>query len=297
MTLPERGVSNPSVSLAGLLSGDSKVEGRTRLELIDYAREILSSGFPGIRDYPDAARRSQLDGYLARVVDREIPEAGVSVRKPRSLMAWLTAYAAANATTASYNAILDAATPGDSDKPSRKASEAYRETLQRLWLLDPLPAWVPSFNDFGRLAEAPKHHLVDPALAARLLGATERSLLRGDQGAEARAGMTRLGSLFESLVALTVRVFAQAAGATVAHLRTRNGNHEIDLIVELDDKSVFAIEVKLGQSVTVADAVHIDWLRARIGDRLIGSAIINTGPAAYRLPNGTAVIPLALLGP
>lgn len=40
------------------------------------------------------------------------------------------------------------------------------------------------------------------------------------------------GPLFESLTALTVRVAAQAAEAQVGHLRTRNGDREIDLIVE-----------------------------------------------------------------
>ncbi|MDR0848198.1 MAG: DUF4143 domain-containing protein [Propionibacteriaceae bacterium] len=297
MTLPERGVCDPTISFAGLLNGDAKIEGRCNLELVDYTREILSSGFPGIRDYPEQARRAQLDGYLARIVNHEIPEAGISVRKPRSLMAWLTAYAAATATTASYSSILDAATPGESDKPSRTATTAYREALQRLWILDPLPAWIPTFNDLGRLAESPKHHLVDPALAARLLGASERSLLRGDQSPTAQAGKTRLGSLFESLVALTIRVFAQGAGATVGHLRTRDGNHEIDLIVELDDKSIVAIEVKLGQTASIEEATHHKWLKDKIGDRLVDTVIINTGSAAYRLPNGTAVIPLGLLGP
>ena len=49
--------------------------------------------------------------------------------------------------------------------------------LAGLWLLDPLPGWNPSRSALTRLQEAPKHHLADPALAARLLGATHDSLL------------------------------------------------------------------------------------------------------------------------
>ncbi len=41
-----------------------------------------------------------------------------------------------------------------------------------------------------------------------------------------------LGALFESLVAQTVRIYADAAMSKVGHLRTKEGNHEIDLIVE-----------------------------------------------------------------
>ena len=60
---------------------------------------------------------------------------------------------------------------------------------------------------------------------------------------------TLLGALFESLVTLDVRTGAQAAEASVSHLRTRGGEHEVDLIVVRDDKRVVAIEVKLTRTV------------------------------------------------
>lgn len=96
---------------------------------------------------------------------------------------------------------------------------------------------------------------------------------------------------------MSVRVFAEAGGARVAHLRTRNGDHEIDLIIERDDHKVLAMEVKLSASISHGDATHLTWLEDEIGDRMVDRIIINTGPFAHRLPDGTAVIPLALLGP
>lgn len=108
------------------------------------------------------------------------PEQGHLVRRPATLRAWLTAYAAATGTTASYNSILEAATPGDGDKPAKTTTIAYRDVLSQIWLLDPVPGWLPVRNHFTRLAQSPKHYLVDPALAARLLGATSRSLLVGE---------------------------------------------------------------------------------------------------------------------
>lgn len=71
------------------------------------------------------------------------------------MRAWLTAYAAATATTAAYTVILDAATPGDGDKPTRQTVATYREILERLFLLDPLPAWVPSLSPLNRLTAPP----------------------------------------------------------------------------------------------------------------------------------------------
>ncbi len=124
------------------------------------------------------------------------------------------------ATTTSYNALLDAATPGEGDKPAKTTTIAYRDVLSHLWPLDPLPGWSPRSNDLGQLAQAPKHHLADPALAASLLGVDDRALLSGADVAPkvAREGAL-LGALFESLVTLSVRVYAQAYEARVAHLR------------------------------------------------------------------------------
>jgi predicted AAA+ superfamily ATPase len=298
MTLPERGVTDSAVSFAELVSGRRlPIAGQTDFSLADYTAEILASGFPGIRQDPPRLRVRQLNSYLESVVDRDLPELGEAVRKPRALLAWLTAYAAATATTSSYEVILNAATPGDGNKLSKTTVGVYRELLRRMWLLEPLPAWIPALNPLKRLSQTAKHHLVDPALAARLLGATEASLLDGTAGTPIPRQGSLLGALFESLVVLTVRVFAELNGETVSHLRTADGGHEIDLIVERDDHRVLAIEVKLSGATTNHDAKHLNWLAQRIGDQLLDRVIINTGPFAHRLPDGTAVIPLALLGP
>lgn len=95
----------------------------------------------------------------------------------------------------------------------------------------------------------------------------------------------------------SVRVYAQAADARIGHLRTRNGRHEVDLIVEGTNRACIAIEVKLAEAVNDDDAVHLNWLHGQIGDRLADRIIICTGKFAYRRPDGVAVIPLALLGP
>ncbi|WP_207782459.1 ATP-binding protein [Phytoactinopolyspora limicola] len=112
MSLAERGLDTPTVSLTALLAGTRpQIEGEASMDLPAYVEEILRSGFPGIRHLPPRARRAQLDGYLARIVERDFHDQGYQVRKPATLRAWLQAYAAATATTTAYNAILDAANP------------------------------------------------------------------------------------------------------------------------------------------------------------------------------------------
>lgn len=300
LSFAERGVSEPAVSLRVLLDGEQReIAGHSTVVLTKYADEILRSGFPGIRDLPEAARRIQLDSYLARIVERELPDNGVTVRRPAALRQWLAAYSAATSTDASYSTILDAATAGDDDKPARQTVDAYREHLTRIFVLDPVAAWIPSFSPLKRLTHTPKHHLVDPALSARLVGVGKDGLLRGegDRVTTREDTNTWLGALFESLVIQSVRIYAGAADASVGHLRTKNTEREIDLLVERADRKLVAIEVKLAGTVDNKDVRHLNWLRDQLGGRVVERVLVNTGPYAYRRPDGVAVVPLALLGP
>ena len=300
LSLAERQLVEPTVSLAALLSGTTiPVEGECGLTLPDYVHEIARSGFPGLRHVPDRSIADALDGYLAEVVDRGTVHLDYGVRAPDTLRHWLAAYASATSTTAAYTTILNAATPGEPNKPAYTTTLAWRELLTRMWLLDPLPAWTGTRNHQADLGQAPKHHLVDPALALRLLGLTEASLLEqpNPDGKPILREGTLAGALFESLVTLSVRVYAQALRANVSHLRTRRGDHEIDLIVTREDGKVVAIETKLTPAVTDADVRHIAWLRDKIGNDLLDAVVVTTGTAAYRRPDGVAVIPAVLLGP
>ena len=299
LALSERGPEPPTVGLAQLLGGGRpKLEGASSMRLEDYANEIVASGFPGLRGQSPRALRGYLDGYLRHIVDRDFEELGHSVRDPAGLRRWMTAYAAASSTAASFETIRDAATSGQGDKPAKSTTIPYREALERLWVLDPVEAWLPTSNRISRLSSPPKHQLADPALATRLLGIDAGALLEGRPAGPAvpRDG-TLLGALFESLVTLSVRTYAQASEATVKHLRTAGGKHEIDLIVERADGRVVAIEVKLTRDPGDEDFKHLRWLAERLGDDLLDAVIVTTGSDAYRRADGVAVVPAALLGP
>lgn len=299
MALTERGRDQPTVSITELLGGHRPtIGGDCTLTLADYADEIEASGFPGIRSLPSRARRVQLDSYLTRALSRDLAdEQGVTVRRPDSLRAWITAYAAATSTTASWETVRRAATPGDGDPPSKVTTIRYRDWLSSLWLLDPVPAWLPLGSGLKDLAKAPKHHLADPALSARLMRASASSLLTGDGTVLPGGPASALGALFESLATLTARTCAQAAEATTHHLRTERGDREVDLILERHDGQLLGVEVKLASAIDDTDVRHLHWLAERLGNRVSDLVVLTTGPHAYRRRDGVAVVPLGLLGP
>ena len=69
----------------------------------------------------------------------------------------------------------------------------------------------------------------------------------------------------------SIRVYAQAAGARVGHLRLRRGNREVDLIIERRDGRIIAIEVKLSGSVDDHDVRHLRWLQSSLGEDVLDS--------------------------
>jgi predicted AAA+ superfamily ATPase len=299
LSLHERRLAPSTVSVAGLLTGSRPdIDGATDVDLEVYVAEILSSGFPAIRKASGQIQRALLDGYLDRIVERDFPQAGHELRNPAALRRWLTAYAAATSTQARYESIRDAASSGQGDPPARTTVQPYVDVLERLWILDRVEAWIPTRARLKRLTNPPTHQLADPALAARLLGVGAGQLLSGEDGAVPfpRDG-TLLGALFQALVTLSVRVYAQAAECRVAHLRTKGGAREVDLLVVRDDDRVVAIEVKLSQTVDDHDVRHLRWLRDELGDGLLDAVVVTTGRVAYRRRDGIAVVPAVLLGP
>ena len=297
LTLPERGVEVPTVSLAALLAGNKTVGGRTKVALRDYVDEMVAGGFPAMRSLERRALARQLDSYIERIVTHDLSLAGLVVRHPATVLAWMRAYAAATGTTASWEKIRQAATTATDARPAKTTTLPYIELLSGLRILDPVRAWSPANNHLGVLSQSPRHYLADPALAARLVRRSATRLLGGDapESVQPRDGGF-LGGLFENLAGLSVRVFAQANDAQVHHLRTEAGRREVDFIVETDD-GVLGIEVKLAATVHDGHVRHLVWLKDRLGTECIDTIVLHSGPEAYRRPDGVAVVPLALCGP
>jgi hypothetical protein len=92
----------------------------------------------------------------------------------------------------------------DRGEPAKSMTIPYRDALERLWILDPVPAWLPTRNRIARLSAPPKQQLADPVLAARLLGVDADGLL--DAASPMDPPIPRDGTLLESIVTLSTRV-------------------------------------------------------------------------------------------
>jgi hypothetical protein len=77
-------------------------------------------------------------------------------------------------------------------------------------------------------------------------------------------------------------------------VRTKGGEREIDLLIELDGGLV-AAEVKAGVEPRPADARHLVWLREQLGDRLLATVVLHRGEATFELVEGVWAVPVTSL--
>lgn len=155
--------------------------------------------------------------------------------------------------------------------------------LARTHVLTPLPAWET--NRLKRITSYPKRHLVDTALAL--------ALARID-APELATDPTLAGRYVESFVVAQLRPDVDAADGHLSHIRTRGGDQEVDIVIDIGGRLV-AIDVKAGVNPTHRDARHLTWLRDWIGDRLDAAIVLHRGEATFELVDGVWALPISSL--
>lgn len=277
------------VSLGALLDGDEQTAGGGTTDLEEVLDQLVIGGWPAQTTLP---RRSLVTGYLDAAINVEIAAGsggdGGTIRRrdPARIRALVASLARHVATSAGERTLaLDAGI-------SRDAVRRYLAALERLLLIEPLRAFNTHLRSSRNLRQTPKHHFVDPSLAAAALDADTGRLLQD---------LNFTGLLFESMAIRDLRVLAGAHGGVVTHFQT--DDHEIDAVVSLPDGRWAGIEVKLGGSSAIDDgsravaaaAASID--HTRVGAPAFLAVVTAVGEYAYRRSDGVFVVPLALLGP
>ncbi|MFN2496511.1 MAG: hypothetical protein ABR608_11485 [Pseudonocardiaceae bacterium] len=79
------------------------------------------------------------------------------------------------------------------------------------------------------------------------------------------------------------------------HLRDRNGDHEVDLIAELDAHRLVAVEVKATSAPRVDSARQLIWLRDQLGEHFVAGVVLHTGPRVFPLDERIIAAPVAAL--
>jgi len=290
MTLWESGYSTGEISLQAIASGSHvpSVDASSH-DLQDWAEIICRGGWPSTLDSSLHNALAYVSDYLELIVHADVSEVA-GVRRDPGRVSRLIASLARNVSGEAGIATLSR-DAGDANSPlSRDTTARYLEALERLMVIEPLPAWQTALRDSATLRKAPVWHFVDPSLAPATWGASPTQLV---------AEPKTLGLLFESLAVRDLRVYASASRGRLFRARD-SADRETDVIIQYPQGWI-ACEIKLGMrqaeqaASTLARFVSIVDTQT-VGPCLARLVIVGAGPS-YRLADGTYVTPLSALKP
>lgn len=290
MTLQETGHSTGQVSLKNLMEGAPPEGQGSGLSVDDLLERVVVGGWPDLLDANQHNAMIWLRDYLRTVAEIDVPGIGPR-RNPGNIMRLLTSLGRGVATPLTMTSVAQDVGGHRSPVASETLSN-YMDALERLMLIEPLPAWSPHMRSRTRLRSTPVHHFVDPSLGTTALGVGVDALTRD---------LPAAGLHFESLVLRDLRVYAQPLGGQLWSWRDSQTGLEVDAVLELPDGRWAPIEVKLGEAAADKAADSLLRMAGKIDQKYHGAPsaliVITGGRFTYRRPDGVSVVPITALGP
>lgn len=291
MSLFETGKSSGAISLAALFNGLECSAAGPGPDLEDLIEATCRGGWPQCQAMEVEDAQDFLMSYLDEISRVDISRVDGVRRDPIGVDRLLRSLARNISTNAGYKTL--AADTGGDQPIDRRTVAQYMRSLERLFVVENLPAWSPRLRSRARLRSSPKVHLVDPALAAASMEADPGRLLND---------LETFGFLFESLVVRDLRIYAQGIRGRLTYYRDESGL-ETDVIIRRNNGDWIAVEVKLGGAAAVnAAAASLVKMSKRVDTDAVGEprklvVVTAVGKYSFEREDGVAVVPLSTLGP
>lgn len=290
MSLFESLESTGEISLKSLFDGTQADSGAiSKLSIERIAFVICRGGWPASIDLEEKPGLRMARNYVDAIIQQDVSRVDGIEKNPERVRLLLRSLARNIATIANYQTIRDDIEATDISI-SDKTIGSYLNALNRIFVVEDLPAWSPSLRSKSAIRTSVKRHFVDPSIATAVMRINPEGVL---------SDFTYFGFLFESLCTRDVRIYAQANDGNVFHYRDKSGL-EADLIIRLNDGRWAAIEVKLGNKQIEEAASHLLALQAKIDDEKMGKPsflmILTGGQFAYQRKDGIWVVPIGSLG-
>ena len=172
----------------------------------------------------------------------------------------------------------------------------YVQALEKLYIIEDIPAWCPSIRSKDAIRATNKRNLIDPSIAVAALGITPEYF---------NTDFKTLGFLFESLCIRDLKIYSSKMNGEVSYYHDRYGL-EADAVLHLKDGRYALLEFKLGIKEIDEGAKHLCEIERLINEynqkekqcplRLPDLKIIITGSQfGYKRDDGVFVVPIGCL--
>ena len=290
MSLFERGESLGVVSLSDVCAGrDIGVQTTKSPSLEELVAFVVGGGWPGnIGKTPRQAAAIPHE-YVENVIKVDMFKLDGIERDQTKVRKCLRSLARNESTTAALATIRDDIEEVDATSLSVNTVNGYLDAFRRIYLTNDIEPFSTFLRSPARIKQAPKRHFCDPSIAAALLGASEKMLLRD---------LRTFGFLFESLVIRDLQIYAESLDAKLFHYQDYEGR-EIDAVIQFDDGAWSAFEIKLNPGDVDDAAANLKKVTAvfRHNPPTSLSVVVGKSGIAHRREDGVYVLPITSLRP
>jgi predicted AAA+ superfamily ATPase len=246
------------------------------LTLVDA---IKLGTFPEIAHADTETRGIWFDGYITAILQRDVRQ--IADLEKISLLPRLL-----NVLAARTGALMNDADIARDVGLNSVTGKFYRNILKLMFLSFDVSPWYRNIGK--RLVKSAKGYLIDTSLICHLL---DYSI---DDIAAKKPDL--FGHLIENFVAteLLKQLSNGDIKAELYHFRTSDGK-KVDFVLEMPDGSVFAIEVKRSESVTMNDFKGIKAFQELTGKDFIGGIVLYSGKGAVPFGKNLWAVPFFAL--
>jgi predicted AAA+ superfamily ATPase len=297
MSLFESQESNGSISLKQLFNDNNyNIDGlKSNLTIENLIFATCRGGWPSsLTKKTETAKLLVAKSYLDNIIQTDISTVDGKKREPLKVQYLLRSYARNIGTISSNKTIIEDVNSNTS--LSESAYYEYINALNKLYVIEDIPAWNPSIRSKTSIRSSNKRMFIDPSIAAAALGVSPQMLLQDFE---------TFGFMFENLCIRDLKVYASSLGGNLSYYRDRM-NLEVDAVLRLNDGRFALIEFKLGTKQIEEAAKHllevIDLIRKANETRSSHKLkepdllmIITGGEIAYTREDGIKIVPIGCL--
>lgn len=267
---------NNAGGLERIMKMDFKGINDRGLSLIDA---IKKATFPEVSTLTGEERRIWFDGYISSMLQRDVRQIA-ELEKISALPHLLSVLAARTGCL-----MNDSDIARDIDM-NHVTAKFYRSILKLMFLTFDVRPW---FRNIGkRLVKTPKGYLLDTTMICHLLDYNIDEIVKTKP--------ELFGHLVENFVATEIikQLSNSDINAELYHFRTSDGK-EVDFVLEKPDGSVFGIEVKKSESVTIQDFKGIKAFEELTGKDFAGGVVLYAGKDAVPFGKNLWAVPFFAL--
>ncbi len=290
MSLYESGDSTGDVSLKDICYGNKISKSTGEVSLKTLAHLIIRGGWPSNLDYSSDDSRKIVNQYINLIIDDDLHRVDGIKRDKHKVKLLLKSLARNESTTVTNATLKKDIKENDNEDIDIDTVSDYLNTLDKLFLLDNDEPFSTNIRSSVRVKQTEKRHFADPSISCALLNLTEEKMIND---------LETFGFLFEALVERDLKIYADSFDAKCYHYQDYT-NKEIDSVIELEDGSWCAFEIKLGVNAIDKAAENLINIRDSIIKEngkapKVLCVICGLSNAAYIRPDGVYVVPITAL--